>query len=177
MDFNSYRTDFKTCCKCNETKAASEFSGKTATYCRPCFGAYRKALRQKHKENPEWLTREKPQSKENKAERRAYYVEYLRTHPCAHCGEADPIVLEFNHIDPSQKTSLVSKLCNQGSMETLKAEIEKCEVLCANCHKRVTARQMNWFWLGVSDKPALNQTTGNSLNPYRRESSLTKKEK
>lgn len=166
MQYNSYRTDEKVCAKCKETKSATEFSGKTATYCRPCFKSYRAALRKKHKEDPSWINRPKPQNKEARQLRKQYYITHLRTHSCVHCGETDPIVLEFNHIDPSTKKDLVSKLSHQGTMEELVAEIEKCEVLCANCHKRVTAKQMNWFWLGDSDTPALNASS-EQLNPYR----------
>ena len=164
--YNSYRTDEKRCTKCAKIKSIENFSGKTATYCKPCFKEYRATLRQKHKEDPTWINRDKPQSLENRKIRKEYYVNHLKNNPCIKCGEDDPIVLEFNHIDPSTKTDLVSKLAHQGTMEQLQAEIEKCEVLCANCHKRVTAKQMNWFWLGTPDEVALN-SSGQNLNPYR----------
>lgn len=62
---------------------------------------------------------------------------------CAHCGERDPIVLQFHHRDPGSKhRRLVDIQHSRGnwvslSYEALYAEMEKCEVLCANCHLRV----------------------------------------
>lgn len=56
---------------------------------------------------------------------------------CAHCGEVDPIVLEFDHIDPATKTMVISMSYNK-PMEILVEEIKKCQLLCANCHKRKT---------------------------------------
>lgn len=164
--YNSYRTDFRICCKCNQEKPVTEYSGKTSTYCKPCFNNYRKQLKERWKNNPEWKTRERHQTKEKRQERRKYYIEYLKTHPCVKCGESDPIVLEFNHIDPSTKIDLVSTMCHQGKLDDMINEIKKCEVLCANCHKRVTAKQMNWFWVEDTDTTSLTKSK-NNLNPYR----------
>jgi 5-methylcytosine-specific restriction endonuclease McrA len=72
-------------------------------------------------------------------------IDYLNSHPCANCGETDPIVLEFDHIDPKAKTSAVSRMIQYHSWETVQKEIEKCQVLCANCHRRKTAKQLNWY--------------------------------
>jgi hypothetical protein len=54
------------------------------------------------------------------------------------CGESDPIVLEFDHIR-GKKVGDVSTLAGQAfSWHKLSAEIAKCEVRCANCHRRRT---------------------------------------
>ncbi len=39
--------------------------------------------------------------------------DYLLTHPCVDCGEDDPIVLEFDHIDPETKVAAIAKLINK----------------------------------------------------------------
>lgn len=70
---------------------------------------------------------------------------YLLSHPCVDCGESDPIVLEFDHIDPSQKEYDITVLRNNGYLwESIEQEILKCEVRCANCHRRKTAEQLGW---------------------------------
>jgi hypothetical protein len=55
---------------------------------------------------------------------------------CAICGEKDPLVLEFHHIDPSQKVKAIAGMLGM-PLHKVKAELEKCVVLCANDHIRV----------------------------------------
>jgi hypothetical protein len=67
-----------------------------------------------------------------------FLIEYLSDHPRVDCGEADIVVLEFDH--QRDKLFTVSVLCREGySLEKLKQEVAKCEVVCANCHQRRTA--------------------------------------
>ena len=82
----------------------------------------------------------------NKAQRRPalernrkYILEYLATHPCVDCGETDPIVLEFGHVRGT-KVEQISDLINGCGLNTLIEEIAKCDVRCANDHRRRTAR-------------------------------------
>lgn len=69
---------------------------------------------------------------------------YLLTHPCVDCGEADPVVLEFDHVY-GEKRMPVSHMLGSYSWASIMAEVEKCEVRCANCHRRKTATQLAWF--------------------------------
>ena len=60
------------------------------------------------------------------------------------CNENDPIVLEFDHL--RDKRMNVAKLIQGGYPEkTILLEIEKCEVRCANCHRRKTAKDQGWW--------------------------------
>jgi len=65
-----------------------------------------------------------------------YVDEYLRTHPCVDCGETDPIYLEFDHRIPADKTTNISRAIRSMGMERLMKEIEKCDIRCANDHKK-----------------------------------------
>jgi hypothetical protein len=79
--------------------------------------------------------------------------EYLRNHPCVDCGESDPVVLEFDHVDRERKESAISEMIrDQRPWEVISVEIEKCEVRCANCHRRRTAKQQGWY-LYLDDSP------------------------
>jgi hypothetical protein len=69
--------------------------------------------------------------------------EYLDAHPCVDCGEDDVVVLEFDHI--AEKNYEVTRMVSNGfSWRSIMEEIAKCEVRCANCHCRVTAKRARW---------------------------------
>ena len=72
--------------------------------------------------------------------------DYLSRNPCVDCGETDPVVLQFDHRDDVVKTINVSDARRRcWSLKRLSSEIAKCEVRCANCHARRTARQFDWY--------------------------------
>ena len=63
---------------------------------------------------------------------------------CIDCGEDESILLEFDHVR-GKKINNVSDMVGQAySIKSIKNEIRKCEVRCANCHRRKTSlRRMN----------------------------------
>lgn len=55
---------------------------------------------------------------------------------CADCLRPyPPYVLEFDHVDPETKRFNVGDASSAPSLEALKEEIEKCDLVCSNCHK------------------------------------------
>lgn len=75
--------------------------------------------------------------------RRAVYL-YLLEHPCVDCGESDPVVLEFDHV--GEKKAEIGKMISYSCrLDLIFEEISKCEVRCANCHKRKTAKDRGWY--------------------------------
>ena len=74
---------------------------------------------------------------------RKFVLDWLREHPCADCGEADLLVLEFDHIADDKAADICHMMDNGTSIERLKQEIDKCEVVCANCHRRRTRQRSN----------------------------------
>jgi len=62
-------------------------------------------------------------------------ADYLACHPCADCGQTDIRLLEFDHVQ-GKKSDNISRMIGIGySWPTIEAEIAKCEVRCANCHR------------------------------------------
>lgn len=88
--------------------------------------------------------------KEHRVKMRQLLLEYLNNHPCEQCGESDPVVLEFDHIDPSTKTATIAKLLSgHAGWNRISTEIDKCRVLCANCHRRHTYIQQGHWGKGL----------------------------
>ncbi len=58
---------------------------------------------------------------------------------CVVCGESANFCLDFHHRDSSEKLFGVGPHVSWGTQESILAEIEKCVVLCANCHRKVHA--------------------------------------
>lgn len=60
---------------------------------------------------------------------------------CQACRVAHhPAQLQFDHVDPTTKTSTISAMCARpATIATIKAEIRKCRLVCANCHAMATA--------------------------------------
>jgi hypothetical protein len=53
---------------------------------------------------------------------------------CQDCGRSYPYyVMDFDHRDPAEKKFNIG-IANKG-LETMLAEIAKCDIVCANCHR------------------------------------------
>ena len=73
-------------------------------------------------------------------------LEFLSSKECVDCGEKDPIVLDFDHSGSKEKFKDVSRmLSGHYSWESVLKEIRKCEIRCANCHRRKTYFQFKFF--------------------------------
>lgn len=168
----SSKHHFKVCKSCGVEKALAEFyrrSGTTnkrkrasdptkyETQCKSC----RKPVRAP---SPEAFADRKPrppkQTPEQKraaaaaykarvrAQTRAKVIRYMADRGCEDCGERDPRVLEFDHRDRADKKHCISILLSNGcswSSPTLRAELRKCRILCANCHALHTATQLGYY--------------------------------
>jgi len=86
---------------------------------------------------------------------RTRLLAFFRAHPCVDCGIDDPIVLQFDHEDPSRKSATVADLFKRGfSWRTIQTEMAKCQIRCANDHLRRTARQFGWYRLPPGQQQA-----------------------
>lgn len=141
----------KSCNICKQTKLLKEFGNLKKSidgkqrYCLTC------SREKDRKHYSKSLHRKKAIRVNNKKridEARQYVIEYLSSHPCVDCNESDIVVLEFDHKE--NKYDAISDMVKNGiALERLKSEIEKCDIRCANCHRRKTALQHNYYRIGV----------------------------
>ena len=68
--------------------------------------------------------------------------DYKKTQRCSKCPENDFRVLEFHHINDDKEFN-VSEMTAGFSVENILKEINKCEVVCSNCHKRIHYNDRN----------------------------------
>lgn len=149
-------TTAKCCARCRQLKAASEFaissrnSSGLQNWCRGCQRAYYREHRASN------IARARENKRGAVTIARALLRDHLRTHPCVDCGERDPAVLDFDHL--RDKRLEVTRMAIQGfARATIQAEIDKCAVRCANCHRRRTALQRR---LSPTTQPPQSQRGG-----------------
>ena len=73
--------------------------------------------------------------KENRKERTSFIQEIKKTKKCTVCGEDNYLCLDFHHLKNKEDT-LSAAARNCWTHERILLEIEKCEVVCANCHRK-----------------------------------------
>jgi hypothetical protein len=69
---------------------------------------------------------------------RIFVLEYLKSHPCVDCGEVNPVVLEFDHVRGEKHFNISKASTLNISLPRLQDEVAKCDVRCANCHRKKT---------------------------------------
>lgn len=72
---------------------------------------------------------------------RQWAIEYLSQHPCVDCGETDIVVLEFDHVRGEKKQAIAELIQWGYPLEVLENEAAKCDVVCANDHRRRTCKR------------------------------------
>lgn len=139
---------------CGENKAEAEFFyqnkqlHKLHKQCKKCYVEKRRKTWKEHyyKYGSKYRERAVARNRIIKGQTRAKLVEYLSNKYCVKCGIKDIRVLEFDHMDPSIKSfGISSAITGTYSWNKILQEIEKCQILCANCHKIKTALEQNWY--------------------------------
>jgi len=139
----------KTCKKCTTDypePIEKYFSKKKGTkdglqgHCKVCMAKF---LKTHYGNNPDYYKdKAKKSNKEYRDRNSQYMIDYLKQHPCIDCGEPDPIVLDFDHR--SDKLYNVSEM-KAYPLQRVISEIGKCDVRCANCHRRKTAKERDFY--------------------------------
>jgi hypothetical protein len=144
----------KTCTKCLESKPESDFfirdksTGRLHAQCKACYKLHRTTYSAQHylKYGNAYRLRARTRRAAIKKALQTKMTEYLSDKSCTLCGESDRRVLDFDHIEPSLKSfGIAQGITNGLTWERLLLEIDKCRILCANCHRKHTATQRGWY--------------------------------
>lgn len=136
----------KRCSKCRETKPLDAFNRLRTSpdgrdrRCRDCAKAWYAANRVRHVQNV------RRRNDKHRRELYRFLAGFLRENPCVDCGESDIRCLEFDHRPGEGKHKMISALIAEpASLAKLLREMAKCDVVCANCHRRRTSTR-GGYW-------------------------------
>ena len=130
-------SEVKICSKCKQELPISEFRWKNKSkgyhhsQCKNCEKAKDKIHYQESKERREAVRKTATFQKD----RNILIVEKAREKGCKKCGEHRVWVLDFHHRNPDIKDGTIAHMIKSSSEINLLKELEKCDVLCANCHR------------------------------------------
>lgn len=144
----------KTCTVCGVNKHEMDYfyrnkrNNKLHSQCKQCYVSKRrdtwKAYYYKH--GSKYREKAVSRNREIKNKLREKMLKYLSDKSCSVCGISDVRVLEFDHKDPSTKSfAIAAAIANTRSWDKILTEINKCQILCANCHKIKTSSEQNWY--------------------------------
>lgn len=136
----------KYCVECKIELTEDNKSKGISSRCKPCYATY---MKQYYKNNPDKYNKQKSYVESNDAlwtEKVDTFLAQRLFYGCIDCGEKDPVVLEFDHRESEKKEYGISRLRkHKVAWHILEKELEKCDVVCANCHRRRTAKEFgNW---------------------------------
>jgi len=130
----------KTCTKCEKSKELSEFNKNKSTkdglqrHCKIC---QRENNRKYYSKSGEKEKQQKRNAK-RKVKLRDFIINIRKTLKCVKCGEDRWYCLDFHHKNPDTKLYEIADMPWQGMPKsTILKEINKCDTLCANCHREL----------------------------------------
>lgn len=161
--YDGYEFNLFECTKCGEIKEKNLFRIRKdrpkgiSSWCKSCMSAretnYYKnnpsKMDAKKAKHSKWLSDPNNYEKAaNRWRRRDFnakewlysiILEY-KNKPCVDCKKSyPPWIMDFDHLDPTNKIANISKLSKwRGNKEKLLQEINKCELVCSNCHRQRT---------------------------------------
>lgn len=130
----------KVCSRCDTRKEISAFDKqrvKGVYYYKPyCSGCKSKAYRQRKPEIIKNIAKKcKQKYRENQLKMKLELMQHINQTECKHCGYNNILALSFHHRNPKEKEFNISKgFTHSYGLDLMKKEVEKCDVLCLNCH-------------------------------------------
>ena len=130
----------KICKKCNILKPVSEFNKKKNGFQPLCRACSKVAFKDHYQKNKEYHYKK---SLLQKKKMRDYVNGLKAVSKCAICGESHFACLHFHHKEGTVKLFNLSNHNRGSSLKKLQEEINKCEILCANCHAKLHYEKRN----------------------------------
>ena len=130
----------KKCSKCNLEKSLDSFNKKSdrrlQPYCRDCDNAH---AREYYKKNRDRVKGQINSARKIRIANLSKEIRELKeSTPCTDCGISYPYyVMDFDHVR-GNKTGNISHMINSAVTKKVREEIEKCEIVCSNCHRQRT---------------------------------------
>lgn len=143
----------KLCSKCKQELPVENFRWRNKTkgtlhsQCKQCESEAEKIRYAQSKERRTSVNERALLTKEKNQQ----IVEEFRSCGCQKCGEKRSYVLDFHHKIPDEKTNTIAHMIKSSSEKNLRLELQKCIILCANCH-----REFHYF----------NKISGITLDEY-----------
>lgn len=132
----------KKCYTCKSLKEESEFNknkGRADGLNSICKKCSQERSRQYYSDNRQLHIKNANKNRDRYRAELKVELDIIKSRGCKFCDEKEPACMDFHHIDPSKKEYLVSKLWGMVSKKKLKKELDKCVVVCSNCHRKLHA--------------------------------------
>ena len=124
---------FRRCAMCGQWKAASEFHNSRTgqfSYCRECRRAYDRRYYQERGK-----AARRVRQRRRILEARVWMAALKKGVPCTDCGQTFPVwVMHWDHLPGYNKIGSISEMVGSRSRTITTAELQKCELVCGNCH-------------------------------------------
>lgn len=141
----------KICVKCWVPKPLSDFNGRgkrgpwLQPYCKPCESEKSQKWHAQRTPEEKKASNKKSYQKKKLAIAEIYKViNEVKSGPCTDCGgRFHPVAMDFDHVEGDKIDSIAWMIHRRSaSLEEVLAEIEKCQLVCSNCHRVRTFRRL-----------------------------------
>lgn len=143
----------KKCSSCKILKLPSEFGKNRSkkdglqTKCKSCN---KEDCKRHYVKNKEYhLEKAHQRNVKHRKVLQNFVYDYLSKNHCVDCGENDIRCLEFDHVRHNKSANISTIIREFRPLSLLETEIAKCDVRCANCHRKRTSDVQGWYKSGV----------------------------